>query len=112
MENEITAVTIKKAVCIERLPSLAKEGFLLSSLELNPTSYRLRQNPLPSPALENLQQGRSERRRMLDTHFQIKTAGEQNRPPSSSCLRVTSSLPSVFGKGKWVEKRGQGHKLT
>lgn len=47
MENEIAAVTIKKAVRTERPPSLAKEGFLLSSLELNPTSYRLRLNPLP-----------------------------------------------------------------
>lgn len=71
MKNEIAAVTIQKAVCTEQLPSLAKEGFLFSSFELNPTSYQLRRN-LPLPALENLHQGRSECRRLLETHFQIK----------------------------------------
>ena len=47
MKNEIAAVTTQKALCTERLPSLAKEGFLLSSFELNPTSYWLRRNPPP-----------------------------------------------------------------
>lgn len=47
MKNEIAAVTIQKSVCTQQLPSLAKEGFLFSSFELNPTSYQLRRNPPP-----------------------------------------------------------------
>lgn len=89
-----------------------KRGIPIEQLWIKSNQLLAEKKPSTSPALENLQQGKSEHRRLLETHFQIKRVGEQTGPPLSSCLRITAFMPSLFGRGKWVEKRGQEHKLT
>lgn len=95
-----------EAVCTEQLPSPGEE-FLFSSFELNPTSYQLRRNPPPPCPWKPTSRKIRVQTSAWDT-FPNKKGRRAERASFSSCLQITSFMPSLFGRDSgWKEMETQ-----